>query len=86
VFFCLARFCIALERRGPVRADVVVANPEFTDHHQVTLHKFVNIDHLDVAGKLGRRARASVTTTHASTAAAWFGDRVTPSTGAGADR
>ena len=29
---CLALFCIALELQGPVRADVVVTSPVFTDH------------------------------------------------------
>jgi hypothetical protein len=36
-----------------VRADVVVANPAFTDHRKVTLHRYVNIDHPDVVRDLG---------------------------------
>ena len=51
--------------KGPVCADVVVGNPVFTDHRKVTLHKYVNFDHPDVARELGRRARASVTATNA---------------------
>jgi hypothetical protein len=49
-----ALFCIPLERQGPVRADVVIGNPVFTDHRKVTLHKCVNIDHHpDVVRDLG---------------------------------
>ena len=63
MFLCLARFCIVLELLGPVRADVVVSKPVFTDHRKVTLHKYVNIHHPDVVRDLGRRARTSVTAT-----------------------
>ncbi|MGH9024829.1 MAG: hypothetical protein ACRDWD_01730 [Acidimicrobiia bacterium] len=42
-------------------------------------------DHPDVAGELGRRARASVTAIHDATVA-WFGERFAAVTGAGADR
>jgi hypothetical protein len=81
----LALFCIALELQGPVRADVVVGNPVFTDH-AMTLHKQVNIDHPGVARELGRSANERYRHKRATAAAASFGDRVAASTGAGADR
>ena len=79
-----ARFCIALDLQGPVRADVVVGDPVFTDHPTVTFHKYV---YRDVAWELGRRARPSVTATHDATAGdGLVRERVVASTGAGADR
>ena len=48
-----ALVCIPLELQGPVRADVVIGNPVFTDCRKVTLHKYVNINHPDVVRDLG---------------------------------